>query len=323
MLVLVYLGHSLGLAAPNPTAALLTIAVAKTPLSAPWYVAERLGLFKKYQLTTQIVDYPSGKRALQAVLDSQAEVATVADFPIMLQSFNHTNMRVLATFTTSRTELKVVTRQATGMHTPADLVGKRVGVIVGTSSQFFLERVLLYHGIRPQQVGLIHAEPTELPQLLAEGKIDAVAAWEPVIYHCRELLKDGLVEIPSEHHYRESFNLVAPSEFIEHNPATLTLLLRILAEAVEYTHNHPQQAQAILKQRLGLDDEFIRWSWSNYEYKLQLDQELIQTLENEARWALQRGLVNATQIPNYLRFIDNRWIKQLAPTADLLVNPIK
>jgi NitT/TauT family transport system substrate-binding protein len=83
----------------------------------------------------------------------------------------------------------------------------------------------------------------------------------------------------------------------------LVKILRALDRAQQFISTQPQKAKAILLERLKLDSAFVDWIWPRYNYRLSLDQSLLTTLEGEARWARQEGLVKAGKSPNYLNFV--------------------
>ena len=66
--------------------------------------------------------------------------------------------------------------------------------------------------------------------------------------------------------------------------------------------------------------EDLSKTWDGFEFRLQLSQSLITTLEAEARWALRRRLVPAGEVPDYLDLVRTEPLKKLAPRA---VNLIK
>lgn len=93
------LAAAAALAMPMPGAAApLRVAVALNPMSLPWFVAQREGHFAAEGLDVRVLDCVSGARCLAQVLDGSADVATAADTPIMLRSFERDDFAVIATF---------------------------------------------------------------------------------------------------------------------------------------------------------------------------------------------------------------------------------
>ncbi|GFO64255.1 NrtA/SsuA/CpmA family ABC transporter substrate-binding protein [Geomonas paludis] len=59
------------------------------------------------------------------------------------------------------------------------LKGKRVATGVGSAAHFTLLSALQNEGLTEKDIDLVPMEVSEMPQALAEGKIDAFSAWEP------------------------------------------------------------------------------------------------------------------------------------------------
>jgi NitT/TauT family transport system substrate-binding protein len=92
-------------------------------------------------------------------------------------------------------------------------------------------------------------------------------------------------------------------------------LLRAMRRAEQYIQQEPEGAQAILRRRLQLDQEFLDFAWPMFSYRLGLDQSLIATLESQARWALREGQIQGRAAPNYLSFVHAAPLRKAKPTA--------
>ena len=298
---LVILG-ALALCAPA-WAAPLTLAIARTPLSLPLYVAQAQGYFADAGLAPKIVDCIGGHRCLQLVLEGGADIATTADSPVMFRSFERDDYVVIGTFVTTSADVKLVGRRSAGIGGPDQLRGKKIGVVPGSSSQFFLDAYLLWHAIDPDSVDQVALQPDEMAAAMRAGKVAAVAAWEPVAFDTMVALKGDATVLPNAGVYTLSFNLVAQRRLAGARDPELVKLLRGVARAEAFIRQHPAESQAILRQRLGVDQRFIDWVWPGLRFQLTLDQSLIKTLESEARWAIREGHVAGKAVPNYQRFL--------------------
>src|SRR5512144_2134842 len=75
----------------------ITLAVARQPLSAPVYVAQERGLFEQEGLEVTLHTFEAGKDALEAVLDGQHLLCTVAETPVMFAALHGERLALLAT----------------------------------------------------------------------------------------------------------------------------------------------------------------------------------------------------------------------------------
>ncbi len=71
----------------------------------------------------------------------------------------------------------------------------------------------------------------------------------------------------------------------------------------------------IIVQKLKMDRKVVTASWDDFRFRLFLDQSLLTSMEDEARWAIRNRLTDADTIPNYLDFIHTAALKAVKPGA--------
>lgn len=295
-------------------AAELTLAVSRTALSLPLYVAEAEGFFAAEGVSPKLVECIGGQRCLRRLLDGAADLATASDLPVMFNSFARSDYAVVATFVSAANDVKLVARRSAGITAAAQLARKRVGTVKGASAHYFLDTFLLFHDVDPRLVQVVDMAPEQLAPALRNREVDAVAAWEPNAWLAVQAAGSDALVLPSPRIYTETFNLVASRRVLSEREDEVVRVLRALARAQRFIVARPREAKEILKRRLALDEGFVAWVWKDLDYRLGLEQSLITTLEAEARWALREGHVAAGQaIPNYLRFVEPAPLRRAAP----------
>lgn len=302
------------LASPALSAEPLRLSVSLTPLSLPIYVAESRGYFSDEGLPLTITDVIGGHRSLQQVLDGRADLATCSEAVVMFNSFLHRDFAVIATFVTSDDDEKLIVGSKSGITHPQQLAGKRIGTVVGAAAHYYLDTMLLLNGVDPKSVHLQDIQPETMAEALRQGELDALAIWEPYPFKILEAVPGASV-LPKSGAYVETFNLIAHGKLRGTRDGDLTKLLRALDKAQNFIRTEPLKAQAILRERLHVDQAFIRWIWPRNNYRLSLAQSLLTTLEGEARWARQEGYVKSERAPNYLDFIYAKPLANANPAA--------
>ena len=297
----------------------LVVAVARLPLSLPFYVAEEQGYFLAQGLTVRIEDCTVGRVCLKRLLDGEVSIATAADTPIVLSSFSSQAFFILASLSSSPNDTKLVARKSAGIAVPRDLIGKRIGTIAGTSAQYFLDAFLLFNGIDRREVTIVSITPAGARAAMEKREVDALAAFEPAAYMTATALgADGKV-LPSARINRTTFNLLIDRRIAGARDAELGKMLLALAQAANFIRVQPLQAQAVLRKRLQLDQNFVDWIWKDYEYQLTLDQSLITVLESQARWAAREGYASGLAVPNYLKYLYPAPLARVLPAAVTVV----
>lgn len=310
--VALVLGSVLG---GTTTAAPLTLAVARSPMALPIFVAEAESYFAEEGLALRIIEAPTGRRCLQLMAEGKADLATAADTAVMFESFERNDFVVLASIFSTTSDAKLLVRPAAGIRTPKDLEGKRIGVVRGTSAQYFLDAYLLIHGVDPKALQPVPVQPENAVRLLQQNHLDALAIFEPVAYQAITAMPQQLVVMPDSGTYTQTFNLVARRSLAGAQDAVLVRLLRALQKAEDLIHEQPARAQAVLRSRLGADQAFVSWVWPQRAPELSLDNGLLKSLRNQARWAIREGYVAARTAPNYLEFVYPAPLRQVQPEA--------
>lgn len=283
-------------------------------LSAIW-VAENKGYFQEEGLDLTIREFASGKASFLDMIDGGVDISTLAPTPLVLTSFDRKDFLIFATFANSDDNIKVIVNKDKGINAAEDLKGKRIGTVPGSSAAFFLATFLTYNGLPESDIELININPPNLPNALYSGEVDAIAIWEPYAYNAQKLLGDKAMRLPSSEIYRETFNLTVMRDFAQENPDVLKRLLKAIIKATTFINTNREETQRMVSERLNLDKALTIQLWDNYVFDISLDQALILTLEDEARWAMKNKLTPKNKLPNYLDFIYPDALKAIKPRA--------
>jgi ABC-type nitrate/sulfonate/bicarbonate transport system substrate-binding protein len=304
----------LALASPLLRAEPLTLAVSRTPLSLPLYIAQHNGYFIAEGLEIKFNECLGGHRCLRMILDGQADVATASDLPIVMNSFSSTDYAVIGTFTKSSDDIKLVTSARSKVQNAAQLAGKHIGVTMGSAGEYFLDLFLLTAGVDPQTLTVVNLQPEELVPALQAGKVDAVAVWQPYGYQAVQGPAKGHV-LPGGNAYIQTFNLVSHRKLVGRRDTALTKLLRAVDRAEQFIQEQPDQAKDILRRQLKPDAAFVDAVWPGLYFRLGLDQTLLATMEGEARWARREGHADGPLAPNVLKLVHAGPLRTIKPDA--------
>lgn len=298
----------------------LEVAVARGPVSLLFYVAEHGGHFAAEGVAVRLQDCGSGRECIARLAEGQVDAATAAEFVVTLTGLDRPRHVVVASVGSSVQQIKLVARRSAGIAEPADLRGKRVATVDGTSARYHLDRWLLYHGIDAAEVELRTLAPEGLAGALARREVDAVVIWEPHAAAARKALGDDVAALPRPRVYTQHFVLATTGAALAPRRDALARLLRALARAERLVAEQPAAAAVVLQARLGLGPGEAEAQMAEHDHRLRLDQSLVTTMDSQARWALQSGLAPAgTRPPNMLRAIDATLLRQTVPGAVGLV----
>jgi len=280
------------------------------------YIADHMGYFRRQGLAVEVVAYPSGKLALQALFNGEVDAATVADVPIVTHSFDRDDFAVFATIAWTDDGAWIIGRRDRGIAEAKDLRGKTIATQRDSAVHFFLSAFLARHGIAEREVELRFMQAEELPGALAAGRIDAFCMRNPFVARAKARIGSQAVEFFDPHIYRQTFNLVTWKRALAADPSVWKRLLRAIAQAEQLLIRDGRKARQAVIARIGQDREHeILDEWDSYTFTLALDQSLFVTLEDQARWIAGRSPARRGDIPNYWHFVATGPLLAVKPDA--------
>jgi ABC-type nitrate/sulfonate/bicarbonate transport system substrate-binding protein len=289
-----------------------TVAVYNWPGSAALYVAADKGYFRDAGLEVALIPYSTGKLALDAVLGGQADFATVADTPIANAAVNSKPFAVIATICETDNAVLIIARKDLGISSPLDLKGKKVGQVAGGGAQYFLSVYLTTFLIDPKDVQIVNLDPDKVIDALLNGDVDAVSTFSPNTIILRERLGSNAVVLSDPRIFMPTWNLAVTQDFARKNPEMIRKFLSAIFQANTFIAAHPAEVHSISAKYIGLDSALFEKEWGDFHFTAMLDQSLILSLEDQARWIINGG---PDGIPNFLNYIYADGLKTLKANA--------
>lgn len=289
--------------------------IAQEPLGSLVIIAEEQGFFSQEGLDVTITGYPSGKRAMEGMFNMEIDVATTAETPVVINSFDRHDFRIVASIGSLENYFKIVARKDRGIQQPADLLGKHIATQGGSAMHFFLHLFLIKNGLSDKDVNISFIKIEELPKVLVGAEVDAITAREPTISETKKLLQDNVIVFAEPKIYRSTDFLVVLNDLINNKPEVIERILRALIKAEEFEKAHPEQSVKIVSKKLGINESDMPDILNEITLEVSLDQSFLIALEDEARWAIKNNLTNKTEIPNYLDYIYADGLKSVKPEA--------
>jgi NitT/TauT family transport system substrate-binding protein len=284
------------------------------------FIAQVKGYFAHEGLNVMLQPYTTGKEALDAALEGRAELATVADIPIMFAVMKGQPVSIVATIFTVEKDPGIIGRKDKGVLNLENLNGKRIGVTLGTSGHFVLDAFLIRQKLSTDDVTLRDLQPQELVDALLQGDVDAVAIWEPYLGALRAQLGANGMVFYSEGIYELPFSIAGTQDYVASHPETTKKLVRALVRAAHFCKDEPDAAHKIIAGAINVNPEDMVELWPSFKFNVTLDQSLLLTLEDETRWAIKNKLTDRTDMPNYLHHIYLDALHAVMPTAVTVIH---
>ena len=298
----------------------LVLATPRIPFSSLLFLAKHKDLFAKHGLDVQLVVTTTGKEALEMTLAGEADIAAVATLPLVYAVSRGAKPCIFAVISKSDHQHAVIARRDRGITQPVDLKDKTIGILAGTSAQFYLEALLTYANLNRDNVRMLSITPQDSEKVIVSGEVDAVALFSPWDNRAAQALGDNGIEFaPSLH--TTFWTLTSDAHFLNTRPLVAKKLLLALMDAETLiTEQHEASLEIVAGEmetsRAELDDY-----WKLYSFDIQLPQSLIATLERESIWLGLHGNVPVGEqtttpvLPDFLDYLSFSPLQTINPSA--------
>jgi NitT/TauT family transport system substrate-binding protein len=296
----------------------LRVTVTRVPVQAPVYLAKAERLFQNAGLDVQLVEYEVGKLGLEELTAGKVDVAFAAVTPIVYKCLAGDDFRILANVASSTGMVALMARKDFGITNVAGIAGKTVGLVPGTSGEFFFETLRVLNRLPRSGVKVEKRRVESMLQEFKEGKLDAISIWEPHIEALRDSLTNRVTLFYGDGLYTFSWNMMALPATIQRRRADLEKFMDVLFAAGAEIESDPARAAAELAAKFGPQGKEMTIGLKENRFRPELGQELLVEMEGEARWIINRDLrTNAP--PNFLRWFDASILKRAHPSAVTLI----
>ncbi|KAF2737819.1 periplasmic binding protein-like II [Polyplosphaeria fusca] len=223
--------------------------------------------------------------------DSSVDLASNAETQALRNYASHKNLRII--YTVSEVAYRIVADKRK-IKSLADLKGKHIGSVQGTSSGYFVQKMMESAGISTSQYTSVSgsqclSEPCgdgTFPNMLAHGKADAIGFWEPTVeLAARAIGSDNAIFFQNFTVYREIFNLHTTAEKLadKSKRAEIVAFLRALEKTLAVFRDQPDKVYARAAAALSppMSTEIMKAVWPVHKWTGTVPEDLESVLSVE------------------------------------------
>lgn len=223
------------------------------------------GFFDDYGLNVDVAEpFATGVDQLNALETDQIQFAQVGA-PFIGAKLSGADYVIVGNYTGSASQfgidetMAVVARDGSGV-VEGDLstiLGKKIGVAVGSINHLYLLAVLEDLGATTDDVAIVNTAPPDLGVALQTGGIDVAISWDP--WPLQNLAQvEGSYEVDRGGGYIGFLGyIVAKRDFVEEHPETVEAFLTARAAADRWIRDNPSDAAATASRWLSSLDPAI------------------------------------------------------------------
>ena len=274
----------------------------------PLYIMEENGWLEKalseagYDIKVKYTEFESGPPENEAFAVGKQDIGVMGNVPAISGIAAGQKRDIIGIAYNGEKTLGILVQNNSNITEVEGLKGKRIGIVIGSIAQDFLNAILEDARMVMDDVELINLGVSELETALVTGQVDAVAMWNPTMLKiCADgagtLLVDGTGVYAGEN------VIVANKEYTEQNPDIVRIFMEQYQRAVDELKSDYDGYAEKYSIVTGLSKEILVQTWENSNFPVALTTKDQEELEKTAKFLYDQDLINIeVSMRDYLDF---------------------
>jgi len=278
----------------------------------PWWIAQENGIFEKYNLDVELVDFIQDQDVNAAFASGRMEAANLATHTAIKLYSTGLDLRIVLLEDVSTAADAILAGPE--IATIADLKGKQVAYEEGATSDLLLNYALQQNGLTIDDITRVPMPASDAGAALISGNVEIAVTYEP--YISEAIKQNGDIKklyLASERPGLISDVLAVSGAFIKENPEAVRLLLNAWDEALQFYKDNPEEAQAIIATAVGSEPADLKTAFDGVDFydlarnQAELEGEFGRIVQDVASTAQTIGLIDT--IPDLSQLVDPSFLK--------------
>ncbi|QLG94590.1 aliphatic sulfonate ABC transporter substrate-binding protein [Pseudomonas yamanorum] len=236
------------LAAEPPT---LRIGYQKSSVSM--VLAREHHLFEQALPGTQVqwTEFLGGPPLIEALNAGSLDIGNIGDIPPIFAQAAGIDVQYIGVEPNDGRTEAILLPKASTVQSVADLKGKRVALLKGSSAHNLFLKSLLRAGLQWKDVNVVYLSPSDGRAAFEQGKVDAWVVWDPyysaaVVDGSARVLGDGQGLSPAGSFF------IASGPFAKQHPQAIAAILKTFAQAQRLSLDQHDESVELMAKTLGL-----------------------------------------------------------------------
>lgn len=293
-------------AQPN-SATTLNIAYQPVVGFLPTYILKDEGQLQEalkdagYDIEVTFTEFESGPPENEAFASGLQDIGVMGNVPAISGIAAGQQRDIIGIAYNGEQTEAVLVPQDSKITSVSELKGKKVGLVIGSIAQNYMNELLKANDLSINDVELINLSTGEQQQALATGQVDAVATWEPTITKIEasgagKVLADGTGVFLGEN------PIIARSEYVSQNPEIVKIFLEQYQKAAEAIKADPETYADKYADQLGLEKDLFVTALSHVSFPVSISQEDVDDLQGTADFLHDSGIITkSVNVADYVK----------------------
>ena len=268
-------------------------------------IANHLGYFKDSDSPIKVIIVNTGINAAEALTLGNADLAAMGDGPTVMLMAQKKDVSIITRYAKGERIHRMVADSS--VHTPSDLVDKRIGVQVGSSTYGALMSWLENHNIAADQITIVPMDPLNMPEAMKSRQLDAIAGSEPWPLNVEKLCKNSVHELYNLQNEKNHFPHVLLANnriFSGKSEKGILSVMKALDKANEFISANPDSSVKIAAHYIGLTESEQKTCLLRLTWELDWVSTDLSSLEETTRYFFKsKKIVEKPDITKYLHII--------------------
>lgn len=251
--------------------------------------------------------------------DKSVDLAANAETQGLKQYNNHRDIRLI--YVICEAGYRIVANKAAGINSLADLKGKKIGSIQGSSAGVFVAKLLSSAGLSESDYKIVSGNVCmkapcgsgTFPTMLKNKEIDAFGVWEPVVELGAQAIGNNAIIFQNTSIYREVYSLYSTTDKLN-NPSTrkdILAFVRALNQTLDIFTNKPDTVYSTVASATGVDPLVLKAVWPEHKWSGTWGPELLDYIVEEDVYLARMDKRQVISKADLAKFLDTSIIKEL------------
>lgn len=272
-------------------------------------IGDAEGYFEEYGLDAELVKFTSGPPEFAAMAAGDLDAGIIGHGAHLLAIQGQAEIFYFECLGNSD---KVMTRTDTGIKTAADLKGKTIAAVLGTSSEALLNLTLQSAGLNQSDVKIVSMDQNGAATALIAGQVDAAAIWSPLTVTVSDTLGDKAVVVSSIGDFADKApspgSWITSAKMIKEHPEVIEALTKAFLKASNFRATNIEKTAEYVARLIGTDTSEVmkevqtaKWFTADEIYEFVTNGSVDEWYSAEQQMFIDAGQL-AEKVPNETYF---------------------
>ncbi|MFF3867713.1 ABC transporter substrate-binding protein [Micromonospora sp. NPDC001898] len=267
----------------------LTVATQPDFFGIPLYFAVQKGFLAKQGIEAKLQEFPTGVEGTEAVVTGQADLTSVAGYPVASLAAKGAKVKIIGHNATSYGWWGIVVDGS--IATPQDLYGKTIALQSNSTASYWFDRFVAFHKLDKSKIKVKDAKYAQLVPTFAKGDANAIIHFEPNVTKAISARPGArLGWAGGDDDLLPFIGYVVAGPKISENKEVGVKVLRALRETSAYMKSNQGEVIAFIKSKTGItDDAEAKKILAKIDFSLAFDPASVDQIQQVADYQLEMG----------------------------------